>query len=137
VESADGDERRGWRVLERAAPRVTLRRDRRLSLNQAAYDLLGCPAAVALLYDASRRAIGLRAPPGDTAQHFRVQKQGTSTNYLVDAVPFIRHYGIDHSQLTVFEPVQLEEGILVLPLDQARRTGVRPTPNGNALPISI
>jgi hypothetical protein len=120
----------GWRSSEKGALRVTLRRDRRLILNTAAYDLLGRPAEVVLLYSATRRAIGIRPTSDDTGRIFRVRQEGKGTRYSVDAAPFIRYYGIDHSWLTVFEAVQLEDGILILPLEQARRRGPSPSPNG-------
>jgi hypothetical protein len=127
VASADWEVFRGWGASERAAPRVALRRDRSLSLNAAAYDLLGRPAEVHLLFSASRRAIGIRAALEDIGQRFHVRQERKDTRYVVEAAPFIRYYEIDHSQWTVFETVQFENDILVLPLDQARR---RPTPTG-------
>jgi hypothetical protein len=105
------------------AARVSITRQRCISLNQAAYNLLGCPPAVVLLYDAGGTAIGLRAASEDTAYSFRVQSWGTGTNYLINAVAFVRYYGIDCSRMTVFKRVAFEDGILILPLDQAYRKG--------------
>jgi hypothetical protein len=118
-----------WKEFDRGdaaktlAARVTITRQGYISLNQAAYDLLGRPPAVVLLYDAGGTAIGLRAASEDTAYSFRVQSWGTGTNYFINAAAFVRYYGIDCSRVTVFKRVAFEDGILILPLDQAYRKG--------------
>src|ERR671936_383525 len=84
VSSTDWEEYGGGRFPETAA-RATIRRDRRISLNQAAYDLLGQPAAVALLYSMSRRAIGLRAAGQDTVRRFPVRTWGKEGAYIIGA----------------------------------------------------
>jgi hypothetical protein len=129
VSSIDWEEYGGRQFPETAA-RATIRRDRHLSLNQAAYDLLGRPTEVVLLYSAARRAIGIRVTLEDIGRRFRIRQEGDAPRYVVAAAPFLRYYRIDYSQLTIFETVQFEDDMLVLPLDQARRRGMSPTPNG-------
>jgi hypothetical protein len=107
------------------AARVSITRQRCISLNQAAYNLLGCPPAVVLLYAAGGMAIGLRADSEGTAYSFRVRPMGKGTNYLINATAFMRYHGIDCSRLTIFRQVAFEDGILILPFDQAYRKGQR------------
>jgi hypothetical protein len=130
VASAGWEAFRGQLPPEPTAPRVSLRQDRRLSLNQAAYDLLGCPTEVVLLYSAARRAIGIRVTPENIGRRFHVRQEGDAARYVIESAPFIRYYRIDYSQLTVFETVQFEDGMLVLSLDQARRRRRGPIPYG-------
>ena len=109
------------------AAHVTITQQRYISLNQAAYDLLGCPPAVTLLYDTGGQAIGLRAASEDTAYSHPVYKRGKGPyRYMVNAAIFLRFYGIDYSQLTLFKRVDFEDGTLILRFDQAYRKGPRP-----------
>jgi hypothetical protein len=106
-------------------PRVTITRHPRIHLNRAAYDLLGSPDQVLLLYDEERRAIGLR-PVTNAKQHgFRVKQWNKAATYyaIMGSQRFIRHYGIDCGQLIEFSHILMEDGTMVLSLDQARRKG--------------
>ncbi len=76
-------------------PFVTVQRRGLLSLNRAAYDLLGGPTAVQLLYSRARNIVGIRAgDPGDPRSYpLRVQGERGKT-YLVAGAAFTQHYGI-------------------------------------------
>ena len=117
------EEYRGWSSPKSLTPRATITRQRRLSLNRAAYELLRCPARVVLLYDARHRAIGIRAATPEDSYTYEVRKQPRGTGYIMTTEAFIRHYAIDCSQLTVFNQMRLENDILVLELDHARHVG--------------
>ena len=107
-------------------PRVSITRSRTLYLNEAAYSLLGRPSHVILLCDARNQVIGLRPASAGDAHSYRVRKQKASTSYVIGASAFIRYCGIDCSQVTVFEHITTEDGILLLALNHARRAGRRP-----------
>lgn len=115
----------GGEAANTLAARVSITRHRCISLNQAAYNLLGRPPAVLLLYHREGTAIGLRAVSEDTAYSIRVRPQGKGTTYRVNAVAFMRYHGVDCSQLTVFQRIAFEDGILILAFDRAQRKGQR------------
>ena len=69
--------------------------------------------------------IGLRAVAQADPHSYYVRKQTRGgTNYIVTgSQAFIRHYRIDYCRLIVFSQVLIEDGVMVLDLDQARRVG--------------
>ena len=76
-------------------PFVTVQRRGLLSFNRAAYDALGAPKAVMLLYNRAQRIIGFRASdPGDP-RSYPVRQQGTNgSTFLVAGAAFTSHYDI-------------------------------------------
>jgi hypothetical protein len=63
-----------------------------ISLNQAAFEALGKPAAVALLYDADQGVVALRTVEKNYQNAYTVRKQGGSRSYLVAAQGFTTYY---------------------------------------------
>jgi hypothetical protein len=126
VRSQDWEEYRGAGSRNPLAPRVTIIRYSQIHLNRAAYELLGCPAQVLLLYDARHRRIGLRAAPEASPYSHRVKQQTAtrSTYAVLGSRPFIRHYGLECGRLIEFSHIQMEDDIMMLDLDQARRKGM-------------
>jgi hypothetical protein len=111
--------------------RVSLHQKGRFSMNEAAFDALGKPEAIALLYDKGRKAIGFKAVEPELRHAYTVRKQKKSKSYLVGSIAFCQHYGIDASKTRAFEPV-LDNGILVLELDKAIDVAPRAPRNGKA-----
>ena len=97
-------------------PVVALQRRGVLSLNRAAYELLGEPAAVELLFDRAGRRIGLRPVVGDAPHAYRVRKQPGSATYLIGAKAFLQFYGIPHDQARRWGAALLD-GVLVADLE--------------------
>ena len=76
-------------------PFVTLQKRGNLAMNRAAFDALGRPAEVRLLFDRGRRVIGI-APSGEAAPHaYRMRKQQRSDSYSVAGQAFTGYYGIE------------------------------------------
>jgi hypothetical protein len=91
-----------------------LRRDGILSINRAAFALLGSPAAVQLLYDHEARIIGLRSvPETEGLRTYRIPKK---SGHTVNVRTFLQHYEIEVSQARRY-PVTLVEGILEIDLN--------------------
>ena len=78
----------------RDEPMFTLQASGLLSFNHAAFIALGEPAAVALLYDADERVVGVRQVEKDHQNAYPVRKQGKSMTYLVSAQGFVAHHEI-------------------------------------------
>ncbi|PZS17434.1 MAG: hypothetical protein DLM57_08420 [Pseudonocardiales bacterium] len=77
-------------------PTITVQKRGTMSLNKAAQVLLGAPAAVELLYDASARTIGLR-PVSARADHGYCLRSSTGTDagpFVISAMAFLHFYDI-------------------------------------------
>jgi hypothetical protein len=123
----DWEEYRGAFSNRYLHPRVTITCYPRIHLNRAAYELLGAPAEVLLLYDRHHRAIGLRATTDASRHGYRVtQRTAAGTYYaVIGSQAFIRHYGINGDQRLEFSHILMEDQTMVLYLGQARRIGPR------------
>lgn len=101
-------------------PQVGVHAHGRIALNQAAYQALGQPSHVELLYDRDGRRVGLRAVSPETPHAYPVTKPDGAGRYVIVAVAFSRHYGISGKRGDVFEAT-LEDGILAASLPPAER----------------
>ncbi|MDP9355546.1 MAG: hypothetical protein M3Q71_16385 [Chloroflexota bacterium] len=99
-------------------PFVTVQRRGLLSLNRAAHDLLGAPAAVQLLYSRSRNVIGFRAgDPGDP-RSYPVRAQGErGGTYLVAGAAFTQHYGIPTTEARRYQ-ARMTGDVLTIDLNE-------------------
>ncbi len=77
-----------------STPLVTIQKRGTFSLNRAAYELLGSPEAVELLYDRDERVMGIRAVDPDTRHAYPMRKQPSSYSYLFAGQAFAKYYGI-------------------------------------------
>jgi hypothetical protein len=116
-----------------AVPHVTVQKRGTLSLNRSAFEALGAPDAVKLLYDRDARIIGLRAVPAadPDASLVRASSRGRGP-WVVSAMAFTKFYGIDTST-TVRRQAYLEDDVLCvdLRLEGVPGTGDRAsTPDG-------
>jgi hypothetical protein len=108
-------------------PLITIQKKGVFSLNRAAYEAIGEPAAVELLYDREARKIGLRKVKPSVAHAYRVRAFGKSgMSWLVSGTAFTNYYDI-----AVKEPVRrtaqlLNQDTLVIDLNDP---GVVVTPN--------
>jgi hypothetical protein len=97
--------------------RVSLNGRGHFLLNQKAVDELGGAEAVVLLYERSSRLIGLKPSPEDVEHAYELKRQGSSQTYTLRAKSFCTHYGIRVGDTIVFNDVQVENGMIVLNLD--------------------
>ncbi len=100
-------------------PGVTIQKRGTITINRAAYALLGEPKAVELLFDRDKHLVGLR-PVDKTAQHaysLRTQGSGDTGPMVVAGTAFTNYYKIDTSVSRRWIPA-LENDILVLDLDK-------------------
>jgi hypothetical protein len=75
-------------------PMFTLQRRGLISLNLAAFNALGEPAAVALLFDADEGIVALRKVNRTYANGYHVRKQANSRSFLVGAQGFTSYHKI-------------------------------------------
>jgi hypothetical protein len=112
------------------SPFVTVQKDGRvMTINRAAYEMLGGPEAVELLYSKKDRVIGIRRVSKKEPYAFPLRAQGRKghdpSNYLVAVQAFTKHYGIDTS-VAMRYPVEMQDDILTVPLERGNvATGPR------------
>lgn len=113
----------GWEEFDRRSapsprtPTVTIQRKGMLSLNRAAYDLLGGAKSVTLMYNRDRRAIGLRPCAPDNPRAYPVRIQGNGATYIVAGTAFSQRYGVDTSVARRYRP-EKQGDLLVVDLNQ-------------------
>ncbi len=108
-------------------PMVTIQKGGPFSLNKAAYDAMGAPEYVELLYDRDEKLIGFRPASLDNPRAYQVTTQGTrSTGRQVPGRAFAKFYDLDVTVARRY-PVEMRDGILVLDLkgDSVDVTGPR------------
>jgi len=114
------------RLTPSSEPLITIQRKGIFSLNRAAYDALGTPDAVELLYDRESRLIGIRKVAKSVGHAYTVRAFGKSgMSWLVTGTAFLNYYDIP-----VLEPVRrharVEDEMLVIDLNDP---GVVATPS--------
>ena len=111
-------------------PRVTIQRGGMFSFNRAAFDLMGKPDALELLYDREGERVAFRPVEAGRARSFPVRAQGkNSITYMVAGRAFAKHYELDTSIARRYA-VTMEGDMLVLDLrgDYEDATGPRMSP---------
>jgi hypothetical protein len=101
----------------RGEPAVTIQKRGALSLNAAAYETIGSPGYVELLYDREERRIGIRA--SDLSPHAYVVR-GVGENeatHVVSGKAFLNYYEIPRGVARRWIAEE-QDGILVIDLKQ-------------------
>ena len=115
-----------------SGPHITIHKRGTLSLNRPAYEAIGSPGSVEMLFDRAARVIGLRAVAHhvDNAYHVRASTPSPSGPWIISAVAFTKYYGIDTSRSMRWE-AYLDDAILCadlgtpgLPVTSNRARGV-------------
>lgn len=97
-------------------PFVTIQRRGPFGLNKAAYELMGSPEAVTLLYDEEEELIGFKPASTTNPRAFPVRVQGSnSSSYLIAGQKFTKFHGINTDTARRYG-VELRDGILVVDL---------------------
>jgi hypothetical protein len=85
----------GGSASRRKGAVVTIYGTGHLSLSPEAFEALGSPEAVELLFDRGERVIGLRRADPDLPHSYRVRRPANSPSYAVYGKTFLRHYGVE------------------------------------------
>lgn len=100
------------------APSVTIQRKGIISINRAAYALIGSPKAVELLYDKDRHIVGLRASDDSVPHAYEVRAQSSAKEtgpLIVAGTAFTSFYGIDTTTSKRWTPY-MEADVLCIDL---------------------
>jgi hypothetical protein len=107
----------------RAVPRtaneafVTIQRKGVIAFSRGAYESLGGPAAIELLYDAERQVAGFRSIELGAEHAYPVRVNGKKTSHMVSGILFTRHYGIP-TEVARRWPAYLDGAVLCIDLSQ-------------------
>lgn len=111
-------------------PFVTIQTRGIFSLNQSAFQAMGAPDAVELLYDRSARVIGLRPVPTTENHAYGVRGTNNGSSHVIAGTAFVRFYDIDTSVSRRWD-AYIEDGVLCIDLNgnptdvSSNRTGSR------------
>lgn len=108
-------------------PMVTIQKGGSFSLNRAAYELLGSPETVELLFDPNERLIGFRPVSSSNPRAYPIRPQGkNAATFMIAGRAFGKHYKLDTSIARRYS-TERRDDILVLDLksDSIDVTGPR------------
>ncbi len=89
-------------MQSREGPTISVQRRGAIALNREAFDALGCPESVELLFDPQQRIIGFHKVPSGNSLGTAVTTHASGSTYLVNARAFCVFYGIDLSEARLF-----------------------------------
>lgn len=100
-------------------------------ISRNAYNALGQPTHVVMLWDGETDTIGLRPVPPRTLNAFKLYDSGRSGAYRFHALRFLVKYEIKLDYTVRFPTAVIEDGVLVLELKYRVRSPrfVRPLPD--------
>jgi hypothetical protein len=76
-------------------PAVTIQKRGTISFNAPAYEALGAPDQVELLYDRDARLIGFRKADQNVEHAYIVRPLGKGSTHMVSGTAFLAYYGIE------------------------------------------
>ncbi len=98
-------------------PLVTIQKRGTMSLNRSAFEALGEPDAVELLYDREERLLGFRPVDPAVPHAYRPRKQGNAANYILAGQAFTQYYGVETGTARRYRAKLLDD-VLVVDLKQ-------------------
>jgi hypothetical protein len=106
------------RMPSTAQPAVTIQKRGALSLNTAAYEALGSPKHVALLYDRENELMGIQSVSGSAPHAYVVRGVGNNrATHVVSGKAFLSYYGIPRDEARRWI-AEIQDDTLVVDLKQ-------------------
>jgi hypothetical protein len=129
MESHEGDSRvsnSGWTLFDRKSqpktrePRITLQASGNFSFNEAAYNALGRPEFIEMLYHEGKQLIGFRAASEKSAHAYPIAPQANARTFQTSGRAFCAAFGIETGTARRFAP-EVDGEIVVIDLkDEAK-----------------
>jgi hypothetical protein len=102
-------------VRTRERVHVSIKRDCKMYFNKKAFEALGAPDGVALMYDSREKLIGVRASPLNRRETFLLRKKNRKeTGWTINALNFCRRHDIDPGETLAFTNVEIIDGPILL-----------------------
>ena len=96
---------------------VTLSSRGRLYFNPMAFEALGKPLGVVLMFDETKKAIGVLPSTMTRKETYRLRKMRASAGTYITALNFCRHFSINPTETLAFLGPRLNhDGVLILSL---------------------
>ncbi len=111
----------GWKLFDRKSqpktrePRVTLQASGNFSFNEVAYEALGSPEFVEMLYHEGDKLIGFRAATEKSAHAYPIGPQANARTFQTSGKAFCSAFGIETGTARRFAP-KVEGELLVVDL---------------------
>ena len=87
-------------------------------LNKIAWDALGCPEAVELMFDIGRGVIGIKPVDPWKPNSFPIRHKKGKSGKCIRASPFAVHFAIRPRRTILFNKAEIDEdGVMSLPLE--------------------
>lgn len=107
------------RTRRATPPSVTICADgRRIGVSRSAYEALGKPAAVELLFDATETVVGFRSVARGAPNSFVVLVSGRVAHYVI-CHTFLRHVGFGEPGVVRRFPAEMDGDVLVARIGDA------------------
>lgn len=122
----------GFQVYEKGSapvattPSVTIQKRGLISINRAAFDLMGKPEGVELLWDPEEKLIALRPATLDNPNAYPVRSQSKEVDrgpWLIAGTLFTQFIKLDTSEAFRWVPT-LQEGLLVIDISKPGQRAV-------------
>ncbi len=104
-------------TMRSTQPTISIRTRGTLGINKAAYEALGKPKAVKLLYGAEERVVGFRPTHEGSPNAYLVSETKPNGGYEVAGAAFFKFYGIAYDRTRRYV-AQMQDGVLVFYLDR-------------------
>ncbi len=122
---------RQWERLDRKAnprgkttPQVSIQKRGQLMLNAPAFNALGQPTAVELLFDREEQTIGMRQVDPEVPYAYPVKKHKQAASYMVAFATFAHYFGVSLEETRRYGAT-MEEDTLVIDLREASARSAR------------
>jgi hypothetical protein len=110
---------RRQRVPRALEPHVTIHRRGTIALNTPAWEALGSPTAVELLFDREKQAMAFRAVDASASHGYRLRPNGTSaSSFVLSGTAFFQYYEIPLTREARRMAAKINDGVLVVDLKQ-------------------
>lgn len=103
---------------------VTLQRRGLLTFNRAAFEALGRPESVELLYNRDRNVMGIRPADPKHSWAYKLRREERSGMFKISIAAFRKHYGLPEVTAAARYRAEQHDGMLAVDLNQ------RPTVTG-------
>lgn len=115
-----------WKLFEGAPngrrkerARITIGKNKAFLINYVAYQAVGGPSAVELLFDEHRSKIGIRPCDPKKQNAFPVKSVRKSSHKFIHAGAFLTHFDINITRRILFEDIDIDKnGMLILDMNK-------------------
>jgi hypothetical protein len=120
-------DKQGARLVK--TPELTIQAKGTMSMNAAAFNLLGEPVAIEFLYDSDAKVIGLRSVPPEDPHAYPVRgvggkkPNGAPNSFIVAGTAFLSFYGIPYGT-PVRREVRVVDDVLIVDLNDPGRSAI-------------